>query len=267
MKLKQKLMTLGLTLAYFASLSLGVLSSFPSNVEAAPGCGYSACSNADIENGAKTLEMVDESTIEATFNGKTVKFTDGKISDSNHTFSAPKGIFCSGGTGVGSVVIDDADYQKINTAGVTVGAVLDVDWYDSAGKKCNDFENTSSSNNLNVVLGTSKLSKVGDTCQSGPGCGTDNKCQDPSKGCSPNEVAGAATTETDPDTCSINSGGFTLAWFMCPMLEAMDFFATKLMNLFESQLSFYINKGSDNKPFSYAADKQDAKDVATLGSS
>lgn len=81
---------------------------------------------------------------------------------------------------------------------------------------------------------------VGAACDGGSDC-KDGTCQGPN-------CTSSADTSTGGDagasanTCALKSNGFSLAWLMCPMLEAADALASSLMNAFEDQLEFSVNK-------------------------
>ncbi|MGH9638213.1 MAG: hypothetical protein ACRD72_25540, partial [Candidatus Angelobacter sp.] len=53
-------------------------------------------------------------------------------------------------------------------------------------------------------------------------------------------VPGSGTT-TSGDTCDLKSNGLTIAWLLCPSLEAADAGASNLMRLFEAQLPLCID--------------------------
>ena len=58
--------------------------------------------------------------------------------------------------------------------------------------------------------------------------------------CSASNGSGSVN-QTYGDSCSLKSNGLSLAWIMCPALEAMDAAGTTLMKTFESQLPFCLD--------------------------
>jgi len=61
-------------------------------------------------------------------------------------------------------------------------------------------------------------------------------------------TGGAGTTTATGDSCALDSGGFSLAWFMCPLLQAANDLVNGssghggLLGMFEDQLSFNVNR-------------------------
>ena len=59
---------------------------------------------------------------------------------------------------------------------------------------------------------------------------------------------GAGTVTAEGDSCQLDSGGFSLAWFMCPLLAAANDLVNGssgnggLLGMFEGQLSFNVNR-------------------------
>lgn len=61
-------------------------------------------------------------------------------------------------------------------------------------------------------------------------------------------AGGSGTTTAAGDSCALDSGGFSLAWFMCPLLQAANDLVNGssghggLLGMFEDQLSFNVSR-------------------------
>lgn len=208
-------------------------------------CTYAACSNNDIKGSLSSFKLAaDAGSITGTFNGKTVTFTDGDTSDTNHTYSAPIGKFCSGGGQLGSVTIADGDFQKIlSNKENPVPGVVDVDWYNATDKSCNNYSpGNTAPININTAAYIAAVSP-GAPC-SPPGttqgnliCGGSDGSACTTQGCvwaaapnNPNSANGATSCESNFDS--------TFAWVICPALNLADQAAGTFNNFIETQLCF-----------------------------
>lgn len=70
---------------------------------------------------------------------------------------------------------------------------------------------------------------------------TENTSKPPGSGAVPGR--NSQIGQSKGNSCSVNIGGFPLAWALCPVLELADALATSLMRLFENQLPFSITEG------------------------
>jgi len=207
-------------------------------------CTYAACSNSDITNSLKSLNLTsDPSQITGTFiNGKTVTFTDGAVSDTHHTYSAPIGTFCSGGGGLGSVTIDDGDYQKILSAKENpVPGILDVDWYNATDKSCNNYTpgNTTAVNidttaYLASISPGAKCSPPGAT-QGNLICGGTDNTACTSQGCT---WATATVSAGSNNSCesSYTGAAHEFNWISCKILAGLDGLTNTFLGIVQNQL-------------------------------
>lgn len=210
------------------------------NPKAGGTCNFIVCSQDDIKNLASAkFAFSSNSTIAVNFKNKKINFTDGDTSDSDHTFQAPAGMFCSGSgrDNFGAISIDDSDYQKISKSKTDVSGSLDVDWYSTSNGKCSDFGTDSNKNTSSIKVDASVLANLAGTQCNTPGAQQNGlTCTCPSsQGCVWQAAKDDSSSANDGNACEAdNNTGFE--WLLCGVLRGLDGFMDKMNGLIESQL-------------------------------
>ncbi len=192
-------------------------------------CNYLVCSKDDINALAKsTFTFTDTDTIETKFKNKLIEFKDGDVSDSNHTFQVPAGLFCSGGgrDHFGAISIPDDSYKNISKDQKIVGGLLDVDWYNAASKKCSDYGTDSNNNTSSIKINAQLIAAQNTTTVDSSGAASGDDCQ-----------AQAADS---------NIAGRALAFVACPMLDSAQSVSDWLIGQVENLLSFTFQRNLGN---------------------
>ena len=162
---------------------------------------------ADVNNqqdvqGAR-FEFVNHQLIRGTFGDQIVTFRDSNPGDDTYNYLPPPNVFCDE---VGGITLIGEPFAQGNTDPIQANIALR---YVNVSGNCVEYNSPQPKTIFEAANARGSLQEQ---------------------------------EEAGDGSCGLNSGGFSLSWLMCPVLEAADSVAGYLYEEFEQMLSFTIDE-------------------------